>query len=112
MNQDISEGKFKKFEKLCGCKKYPITKIFRNWIFFISTQLLIFFKFKLNQLVFYLVCRISDKHKTHLNIHLDMFNLKKNILSYANLLQKDIMGTLELNKNIRYNSFDENINYK
>ena len=95
MNQDISEGKFKKFEKLCGCKKYPISEYCRNCGKFICNE-----------------CRISDKHKTHLNIHLDMFNLKKNILSYANLLQKDIMGTLELNKNIRYNSFDENINYK
>ena len=87
--------KFKKIEKLCGCKKYSITEYCRTCGKFICNE-----------------CRISDKHKNHLNIHLDMLNLKKNIFSYANLLQKDIMETLELNKNIRYNSFDENYNYK
>ena len=89
------EVKFKKIEKLCGCKKYSITEYCRTCGKFICNE-----------------CRISDKHKNHLNIHLDMLNLKKNIFSYANLLQKDIMETLELNKNIRYNSFDENYNYK
>ena len=89
------EVKFKKIEKLCGCKKYSITEYCRTCGKFICNE-----------------CRISDKHKNHLNIHLDMLNLKKNIFSYANLLQKDIMETLELNKNIRCNSFDENYNYK
>ena len=96
MNSDnSSEGKSKKVGKLCGCKKYQISEYCRTCGKFICNE-----------------CRISDKHKNHLNIHLDMFNLKNNILSYANLVQKDIMGTLELNKNIRYNSFDENLNYK
>ena len=93
---DLSpSSKFKKFEKLCGCKKYIISEYCRTCGKFICNE-----------------CRINEKHKGHLNIHLDMFNLKKNILSYANLLQSDIMATLELNKNIRYNSVDENINYR
>ena len=85
---------YKKIEKLCGCKKYPISEYCRTCGKFICNE-----------------CRISDKHKGHLNIHLNNFNLKQNILSYAQLLQKDIMGTLELNKNIKYNSVDESMNY-
>ena len=85
---------YKKIEKLCGCKKYPISEYCRTCGKFICNE-----------------CRISDKHKGHLNIHLNIFNLKQNILSYAQLLQKDIMGTLELNKNIKYNSVDESMNY-
>ena len=88
-------SKFKKIEKLCGCKKYVISEYCRTCGKFICNE-----------------CRISEKHKGHLNIHLDMFNLKKNIFSYSNLLQNDIMVTLELNKNIRYNSVDENTNYR
>ena len=95
-SSDLSpNSKFKKFEKLCGCKKYIISEYCRTCGKFICNE-----------------CRISEKHKGHLNIHLDMFNLKKNILSYSNLLQNDIMVTLELNKNIRYNSVDENTNYR
>ena len=85
---------YKKIEKLCGCKKYPISEYCRTCGKFICNE-----------------CRISDKHKGHLNIHLNIFNLKQNILSYAQLLQNDIMGTLELNKNIKYNSVDESMNY-
>lgn len=88
-------NKFKKIEKLCNCKRYPISEYCRNCGKFICNG-----------------CRISDKHKGHIFIHLDMFNLKQNIISYATLLQNDIMGTLDLNKNIRYNSVDDNINYK
>ena len=85
---------YKKIEKLCGCKKYQISEYCRTCGKFICNE-----------------CRISDKHKGHLNIHLNIFNLKQNILSYAKLLQNDIMGTLELNKNIKYNSVDESMNY-
>ena len=85
---------YKKIEKLCGCKKYQISEYCRTCGKFICNE-----------------CRISDKHKGHLNIHLNIFNFKQNILSYAKLLQNDIMGTLELNKNIKYNSVDESMNY-
>ena len=40
-----------------------------------------------------------------------MNNLKQTIISYANLLRDDIIATLELNKNISFNSFDEKIDY-
>jgi hypothetical protein len=41
-----------------------------------------------------------------------MFNFKQNIISYGKLLQNEITTTLDLNKNIRYNSVDENATYK
>ena len=91
---EIQTPIYKKFEKLCICKKYPISEYCRTCGKFICNE-----------------CRISDKHKGHLNIHLNMINLKQNILSYAKILQNDIMGTLELNKNIKYNSVDESMNY-
>ena len=95
INSDpIQSTKIKKFERLCVCKKYPISDYCRTCGKFICNE-----------------CRISEKHKDHLNIHLDMFNLKQNILLYSQILQKDIAGTLELNKNIRYNSVDENMGY-
>ena len=95
-NPDSSQNnKFKTIEKLCNCKRYPISEYCRNCGKFICNG-----------------CRISEKHRNHLYIHLDIFNLKQNIISYATLLQKDIMGTLDLNKNIRYNSVDDNTNFK
>lgn len=81
--------------QLCNCKKYPISEYCRTCGKFICSD-----------------CRISDKHKTHLSIHLDMFNFKQNIISYGKLLQNEITSTLDLNKNIRYNSVDENTTYK
>lgn len=81
--------------QLCSCKKYPISEYCRTCGKFICNE-----------------CRISEKHKTHLSIHLDMFNFKQNIISYGKLLQNEITSTLDLNKNIRYNSVDENTNYK
>jgi hypothetical protein len=81
--------------QLCSCKKYPISEYCRTCGKFICND-----------------CRISDKHKTHLSIHLDMFNYKQNIISYGKLLQNEITTTLDLNKNIRYNSVDENSTYK
>jgi len=81
--------------QLCSCKKYPISEYCRTCGKFICND-----------------CRISDKHKLHLSIHLDMFNFKQNIISYGKLLQNEITTTLDLNKNIRYNSVDENTNYK
>jgi hypothetical protein len=41
-----------------------------------------------------------------------VFNFKQNIISYGKLLQNEITTTLDLNKNIRYNSVDENTTYK
>ena len=95
-NSDTSKkNQFKTIEKLCNCKRYPISEYCRNCGKFICNG-----------------CRISEKHRNHLNIHLDIFNLKQNIISYATLLQNDIISTLDLNKNISYNSVDENYNYK
>ena len=90
----LQNTNYKKFEKLCSCKKYPISEYCRKCGKFICNE-----------------CRISEKHKGHLSIHLDMFNFKQNIFSYGKILQNDISNTLDLNKNIRYNSVDET-NYK
>ena len=49
--------------QLCSCKKYPISEYCRTCGKFICND-----------------CRISDKHKLHLSIHLDMFNFKQNII--------------------------------
>jgi hypothetical protein len=81
--------------QLCSCKKYPISEYCRACGKFICND-----------------CSISDKHKTHLSIHLDMLNFKQNIISYGKLIQNEITTTLDLNKNIRYNSVDENTTYK
>ena len=96
VNSDqLQNTNYTKFQKLCSCKKYPISEYCRKCGKFICNE-----------------CRISEKHKGHLSIHLDMLNFKQNIITYGKILQNEISTTLDLNKNISYNSVDENTNYK
>ena len=75
--------KLKDVEMPCGCRKHNISEYCRNCKKFICVE-----------------CRADQKHKNHLTIHLNMYNIEENVKNYGKLIQNDIQNKIEMNRNI------------
>jgi len=82
-NKRIKNVNLKDVEMKCSCGKHNVSDYCRNCKKFICFE-----------------CRTEQKHKNHLTIHLNMYNIEENVKNYGKLIQDDIQNKIEMNKNI------------
>jgi len=82
-NKKLKNVNLKDIEWPCSCGRHNASEYCRNCKKFICFE-----------------CRTEQKHKNHLIIHLNMYNLEENVKNYGKLIQDDIQNKIEMNKNI------------
>ena len=82
-NKRIKNVNLKDVELQCSCGKHNVSDYCRNCKKFICFE-----------------CKTEQKHKNHLTIHLNMYNIEENVKNYGKLIQDDIQNKIEMNKNI------------
>ena len=82
-NKKLKNINLNDIECPCSCGKHNVSEYCRNCKKFICFE-----------------CRTEQKHKNHLTIHLNMYNIEENVKNYGKLIQDDIQNKIEMNKNI------------